>query len=143
MKYRLKDQEFQKRLDELTNGDFTKKLESEARKKFVDILNQDVVQVYFGDFDIFANRFSVVFRLDEVEEIPEYDPNCWNPFPKVTPPEGVWMRVETDMGFGFKARFQFGDWLDNRNYIVGPPDGIDGTVVRFRPWDDDTNGGEA
>ena len=72
-------------------------------------------------------------RLKKSED---YDPNRWNRFPEVTPPEGVWMRVETDMGFGFKARFQFGDWLDNRNDIIGEKDGIDGTVVRFRPWED-------
>ena len=141
MKYRLKDQEFQKRLDELTNGDFTKKLESEARKKFVDILNQYVVQVYFGDFDIFTNRFSVVFRLDEVEEIPEYDPNSWNPYPDVAPPEGVWMRVETANGFGFKVRYFHGDWIDNRHDMID--EFSDGKVVKFRPWDDDMSGGEA
>ena len=72
-------------------------------------------------------------RLKKSED---YDPNRWNRFPEVTPPEGVWMRVETDMGFGFKARFQFGDWLDNRNDIVGEKDGIDGTAIRFRPWED-------
>ena len=73
---------------------------------------------------------------NKLKKSEDYDPTRWNRFPEVTPPEGVWMRVETDMGFGFKARFQFGDWLDNRNDIVGPPDGIDGTAVRFRPWED-------
>ena len=44
------------------------------------------------------------------------------------------MRVETNMGFGFKARFEHGDWLDNRNDVVGFDDG---NVIRFRPWNED------
>lgn len=77
---------------------------------------------------------TVSFWDDELEEVHEYNPRAWNKYPAVKPPEGVPMRVETNMGFGFKATFEHGDWLDNRNDIVGFGDG---DVVRFRPWSDD------
>ena len=129
MSYMLKDRQLQQKLDELTNGEFSKRLNAEPRDAY--------------------NSFPVEFRLSPgislhlyimqfaIQPIPNYDPSGWNRFPEVTPPEGVWMRVETDVGFGFKARFvRFGDWLNNRNDIIGEKDGIDGTVVRFRPWED-------
>lgn len=131
--YRLKDQELQRKLDEISNGDFSLKLQEKPESP----LSPDFVEVGFSrEKGKVVRCFTATFRFDDIEEVPEYDPNSWNRFPEVTPPEGVWMRVETDMGFGFKARFQFGDWLDNRNDIVGPPDGIDGAAVRFRPWED-------
>lgn len=68
----------------------------------------------------------------ELEKVPGYNPHGWNEYPKVTPPEGVPMLVETNLGFGFKAIFEHGDWLDNRNDVGG----FDyGNVIRFRPWE--------
>ena len=94
MKYRLKNKELQKQLDEISNGDFSQKLETEARRRFVGLLNREIVSVYYGDFDALANRFSAIFEIDEVEEIPEYNPGKWNEWPDVTPPVEVPMRCE-------------------------------------------------
>lgn len=119
MKYRLKDQELQKKLDELTDGYFTKKLNSELNR------------VCFGDQpDFAANRFSAICRADEVEEILEYDPTKWNQYPSVTPPEDVWMRVETYGPYeGLKAQFHAGKWICGLGLV-------NGQVKRFRPWED-------
>ena len=140
MTYRLKDRELQKKLDEISNGDFTKKLETEAQRKFVGALGREVIQLYFGDSDIFANRYSVAFELSEIEEIQEYDPNSWNRWPDVTPPPGIPMRVETSCSrCGFKAQFIDGQWWDMRGDAIfdGPEGaGIEGRIVRFRPWED-------
>ena len=46
--------------------------------------------------DIHENH--LVFKTDELEVIYEYNPKCWNKYPKVIPPENVRMRVE----FNFK-----------------------------------------
>ena len=94
MKYRLKDRELQRKLDALSGGDFSEKLNTEARKRFSPVLAREVFSVYFGDFDALANRFSAIFELDEIEEAPEYDPNRWNEWPDVEPPEYVLMQVE-------------------------------------------------
>ena len=132
MSYRLKDRELQKKLDEISNGDFSLKLQERPESS----LSPNFVEVGFSrEKGKIVRCFTATFRLDEIEEVLDYNPNKWNVYPDVTPPEGVWMRVETDMGFGFKARFQFGDWLDNRNDIIGAKDGIDGSSIRFRPWE--------
>lgn len=141
MGYRLKDRELQRKLDEISNGDFSRVLKN-ARFEFVDLQGADgkFVRVEFGRREIETESvygvFSAIFRGWELEKAELYDPKKWNEWPTVEPPEGVWMRVVTSMGFGFKARFQFGDWLDNRNDIVGEKDGIDGEVCLFRPWED-------
>lgn len=131
MKYRLKDQELQKKLDELTDGDFTKKLNSELKSVYSPIDPEIKYRVSFGDQpDFAANHFSAIFRDDEVEEIPEYDPTKWNQYPSVTPPEDVWMRVETYRPYeGLKAQFHAGKWI----YCLGL---VNGQVKRFRPWED-------
>ena len=136
-KYRLKDRELQAKLDEISNGDFTDKLETEARRKFVDILNREVIQVFFGDFDIFANRYSVVFELSEVEEVSEYDPHAWNEWPTVEPPNGELMRVEyVDIDNrhrkGCAVFYPPKSWLDYNGKVIK---GVN--AIRFRPWEEE------
>lgn len=134
MKYRLKNKELQRKLDEISGNDFSKNLNNEARRKFVGILGREIIQVYFGDFDAFANRFSVVFELDEVEEIREYDPRAWNKFPEVTPPKEQDMRVEVGEGCGYMA------WWDGFNWRTGNHHYEKAyfleNVKRFRTWDE-------
>ena len=79
-------------------------------------------------------EWKIVFRADEVEAIQEYDPNAWNEFPRVTPPENVWMRVETWNACGATVRGVFmytgGAW--RRSKYTAPNDEI--KTARFRPW---------
>lgn len=93
-RYRLKDRALQKQLDSISNGAFSEKLNTEAQKMFSPVLAREVFRVYFGDFDALANRFSVLFELDEIEETPEYDPTRWNVYPDVEPPSDVLLRIE-------------------------------------------------
>lgn len=150
MRCRLKNRAMQEKLDAISGNDFSKQLSTEAQRKFVGVLGREIVQVYFGDFDAFTNRFSAVFELDEIEEVREYDPNKWNLWPDVEPPKGVPLRIEVrepdkdlhtpEPRFG-KIRkkacacFDGSDW----HFWPGEPFGtyIDiekGEVVRFRPW---------
>lgn len=134
MTWHLKDRELEKKLEEFTGGDFVDSLNREIERDNID--SEFFVWVEFGrKLSGDDNKENcLLFRTDELEEVPEYNPKAWNEYPKVTPPEGVPMRVETNMGFGFKARFEHGDWLDNRNDVVGFDDG---NVIRFRPWNED------
>lgn len=116
MKFRLKDKELQKKLDELSNGDFSKKLETEAQRKFVGVLNREIVSVYYGDFDALANRFSAIFEVDEVEWIQEYNPRAWNEWPNVEPPKNTPMRFAKLIGIQRKRLI---DWLRVNRYIYG------------------------
>lgn len=152
--YRLKDRELQKKLDELTDGDFSKGL--------AETMNEDQsslphISVDCGKwinpqaherFSLF--RFRIFLGKDEIEVVPVYDPKAWNEYPAVEPPEGVWMRFEykcvnddlkdiepccnDDEPIGVRLIYRNGEWRNSRNSplctnII--------REVRFRPWDDD------
>lgn len=97
MKFRLKDQELQKKLDEISGGDFTKKLEEQSDKMAEEFKRYTYVfafRIQFGEKCIVSERFSFLVRCTEVERINEYDPNSWNKWSEVTPPEGIPLRVK-------------------------------------------------
>ena len=84
--------------------------------------------LWFGE----GSQFSAALYVDMLEEVREYDPHKWNEYPEVTPPEGVWMRCETDLNaiehkIRHVAKFDGREWRDYLSkQVVGH---------RFRPWD--------
>lgn len=117
MTYRLKDKELQKKLDDISRGEFSQKLNEGAK------LN--------GILGVFEVRFNICGVY--VEERREYNPKSWNDFPAVTPPEGVWMRCEVaDMRFGA----QYVPIGDSKTMGWINTDGTEIDVERFRPWDE-------
>lgn len=141
-KYRLKDTELQKKFDEISNGDFSRGL-----RRFIEsgYLGTGPNFVAFGDMqpcgfaDGFGNfrRFSVCLLKHELEIVKEYNPNDWNDYPDVTPPEGVLMRVEFEFEGILRrncAIFENGAWRITENgkasYAVTLDD-----VKRYRPWE--------
>lgn len=142
--YRLKNQEKQKRLDKLSAGDFSKRLQ-EYRSK------EDLTCFHFGNIVYYKNgktfrEFTVRLSPEEIEEVnessSEYNPLDWNNYPEVTPPEGVLMRVEECHAGVWNYRgavYWKGGWRCEhslgREYnegYTGEPFGRD--VKRFRPW---------
>lgn len=130
-KYRLVDKELQKQLDQINNGSF-----SENLAKLTKLEERNYV--YFGESSPNISwKFLATFTKEELEEYEAYDPDEWNDFPKVTPPEKVMMRIEIKDGTGFKA------------YCTKAEEGLcwhtaDGLImpevycpIRFRPWDND------
>lgn len=127
MKYRLKNQDLQKKLDDITEGGFSK------------LLEKGIPPTFFCEEFLFLGAGSIRVRLFEsaFEEIPQYDPNRWNVWPDVYPPEGVDMRAEAlskDGKVFFKGAgyFKGGDWNIAGRWIDSD------RRVRFRPWDDTT-----
>ena len=124
MKYRLKDQALQKRLDEVTGGNFSHRLQD----------NDFVERMEFKSFEEAA--VTLLLLKTEIEKIPEYTTKGWNPFPEVTPPEGVLMRVEFVWNDGSPGRccgkLWNGVWVnsDDLNLEIE-------CVKRFRPWEDE------
>lgn len=139
MKYRLKDKYTQKRLDEISNGDFTERLQESVS----DVV--PCVVVMFGEFP----HYTATFDRKEIEEIPAiYDPTIWNEWPNVEPPEKTLLRIEiiterigegTPEPSGGKVRcrgcatYSHGFWMLGEKITVKPRE-----TVRFRPWDDTT-----
>lgn len=94
MKYRLKSKYIQKRLDEISLGDFTLRLQESVRE------GVPCICVMFGEFP----QFTATFDRKEIEEIPAiYDPTTWNEWPNAEPPSGVLMRVEIFPKEGYLA----------------------------------------
>ena len=133
-KYRLKDQELQKKLDDLSDGDFSRQLNEES----LDGCSPDFTfRVRFGGQVGTCFRYSAVFRVDEIMIQEGYDPNAWNKFPEVTPPDGVLMRVETGGGRKFCGYYHFfaegGCWCYEDGTVC--PEAISKSVKRYRPWE--------
>lgn len=146
MKYKLKDHELQKKLDDISSGAF---LFSEALNEACEGISDfsltacPPIRVSFGQTPGLSHAYEVYFNPDQIEKVPEYNPHAWNRFPEVTPPEGVWMRCEWLASIKSEyslvvvrtiARYVAdGDsnemiWIDYEGRKV--------EVYRFRPWDD-------
>lgn len=81
--YRLRDRKLQQKLDELSHGAFSEMLKTMGRF----LVEKPATNIQLG-----KSRFTVTLFKEDFEVEPEYDPNDWNVFPDVTPPEGVMMR---------------------------------------------------
>lgn len=134
-KYRLKDQELQKKLDEITDGDFSECLEKGAVDQFCRVGS---IGVTCGRFGCNGHpRLKIDFYLHEYEELKEYNPNDWNSYSDVTPPEGVLMRVETTTGSKFCGYYhtfaEGGCWCYEDGTVC--PEAISKSVKRYRTWE--------
>lgn len=73
MKYGLKDKKLHETLDQISNGDFSKRLEEH------DVTPRGLI--WFGEDE----KFAIDTDYFEFEKV--FDPNDWNEYPKITPPE--------------------------------------------------------
>lgn len=81
---------------------------------------------------------ALVITPDMVEEVCEYDPNKWNRFPEVEPPEGVWMRVEWREGVVHRrAVARYEAWGDGKEFVWVSDKRLIRDVERFRPLDEE------
>lgn len=131
-KYRLKDQELQKKLDEITDGDFSECLEKGAVDQFCRVGS---IGVTCGRFGCNGHpRLKIDFYLHEYEELKEYNPNDWNNFPDTTPPENIPMRVEFIWNDGALGKccgvYRNGVWSNSEDRDCEIEN-----VKRFRPWE--------
>ena len=118
MRYRLKDRELQRKLDEATDGEFSRRLQNDRERMDGMILIgcMGMIEDRRRHNHTKLQRMTLCFALDEIEEVAEYDPHGWNIFPEVEPPEGVLMRVECRDGRKACAKYRLfiegGSWCD-------------------------------
>lgn len=135
MTWHLKDRELEKKLIAI-DSEFTKELNKKCDWIEKDHGNFLPKHIPFS-FDIHKEEIRLFFTTSDVEKRPNYNPNDWNSYPSVTPPEGILMRVETVCGFSTYlecAIFEDGIWKSERNGKAD--DELYGKVKRFRPWED-------
>ena len=135
--YRLKDGERQEalrkalpRFDEMLWRDCYQQMKNDEEYVFVGLPATDDV----GDL---VSLWKVALRKSDIEIENPYNPNGWNDFPEVQPPEGVLMRVEFEFEGILRrncAIFENGAWRITENgkasYAVTLDD-----VKRYRPWE--------
>ena len=137
MTWHLKDRELEKNLIEI-DTEFLSKLNTVC-----EILDTN------KDGDIYKYQACVV-KLNhhgktigelfltggDIEYKTTYNPYAWNPYPEVTPPEGVWMRLEICPGSEdsgrMGAKYVNGKWLLDDGAIAN----FGNYPARFRPWED-------
>lgn len=136
-KYRLKDIELQKKLDELFGHQrFSEELNAECRRTGCRG-NINMCLSFDPAVNIARDRCSYVtfyFMREEIDCFKEYDPCQWNNFPDVEPPEGVWMRVEWRDGAVVRRDVARYVALGDTNEFVWVNRGVICDVERFRPW---------
>lgn len=126
--YRLRDRKLQQKLDELSHGAFSEMLKTMGRF----LAQKPATNIKLGE-----SRFTITLFKEDFVIAPEYDPNDWNNFPEVTPPEGVLMRVETEGGRKFCGYYhtfaEGGCWCYEDGTVC--PEAISKSVERYRPWE--------
>ena len=135
MRYRLKNRALQDKLDAISGGDFSKNLQDPAK-------SEKGFAVAYGNFpEINGLRHLSLFLADEIEEAPEYDPNRWNEWPDVEPPEYVLMQVEfkeKDKETLYRSCWKWSGfewiWGDGRPTSSVRTDRL--REIRFCPWGD-------
>lgn len=133
MKYRLKDRELQKKLDEISKGDLSDALEVCSAAVASVLKRGKPTTIWFG----VQPQLSLEITSDMLEEVAEYDPTKWNNYPEVEPPEGVWMRVEWRDGVvKHLAVARYEAWGGGKQFVWVSDKRIIREVDRFRPWDD-------
>jgi hypothetical protein len=134
--YRLRDRKLQQKLDELSHGAFSEMLKTMGRF----LVKKQATNVQLGE-----SRFTVTLFREDIEIAPEYDPNDWNVFPDVTPPEGVMMRcIIKTPGRNLDgpepelpkicARTS-GVWDGRRWQFFGYGSLCEGSTVEYRTWE--------
>lgn len=89
MKYRLTDRELQKKLDEATDGEFSRRLQNDRERMDGMILIgcMGMIEDRRRHNHTKLQRMTLCFATDEIEEVAEYDPHGWNAFPKSSRPK--------------------------------------------------------
>ena len=128
MTWHLENQKLEKQLIK-SFPDFVQLLNAAMSKRAEDEIDVTISLKTKGS--VYGNLY---FPICELKDIKDYNPNGWNDFRNVMPPEDVWMRVEVLFENGNKSHlgmtFKDGKWLEDAGLIYTPSKN---TVVRFKP----------
>ena len=131
MTWHLKDRELEKKLIAI-DSDFIERLNQNCEIWDSNHDGDLCDLMHFEQILRYKNKLlgNLLFTGVQLEEVSDFNPNAWNEYPAVKPPEGVWMRVETRRKVGAKAMFKNGYWVEPDGHYFISAGG------RFRPWED-------
>ena len=141
IRYELKDKERQAALEKALPV-FKKMLQHACENHRPEYFDEHKsVAVFYSTIDGTwgSGEWMIELPTDDIEVIKEYDPNKWNNYPEVTPPEGVLMRIEGQYAkrpeleyYGalmyLEGAWHFADTVEIADNVI---------VERFRPWNDE------
>ena len=141
IRYELKDKERQAALEKALPV-FKKMLQHACENHRPEYFDEHKsVAVFYSTVDGTwgSGEWLIELPTDDIEVIKEYDPNKWNNYPEVTPPEGVLMRIEGQYAkrpeleyYGalmyLEGAWHFADTVEIADNVI---------VERFRPWNDE------
>lgn len=132
--YKLKEADRQKALEKALPG-FTLELQRACEHEFADPFDYVNITNEEGGWSLRLHKILI-------KEVIQYDPNAWNNYPEVTPPEKVKMRVEIIfrnpqpgelMAYSGCAVFNGSYFVDSNTQKGIRVNDLDD--VRFRPWE--------
>jgi len=140
IRYELKDKERHAALEKALPG-FTEALKKVCTPMCGIVKGGQGINVhnYGPDIGWISGEWSISLPTDDIEVVTVYDPRAWNNYPKVTPPEGVLMRIEGQYAkrpeleyYGalmyLEGAWHFADTVEIADNVI---------VERFRPWNDE------
>lgn len=135
MTWHLKDRELEKKLIAI-DPEFVDKLQiKEGCGNYGFYLDLGGC-VYCGDVGV--PKIQVYFVQEDLEEVPEYNPDDWNEFPAVKPPYNMMMRIKMKNGYlraGYLKKFPDGDsWVNPNGVLMCNAENAE--IELFRPWED-------
>ena len=143
MTWHLKDRQFEEKLNKTTHpmhtftDELNKKMARIPKEQLPRVLGAEVTFQRIGTGGVILENNILKFSIEELVNIPEYNPHSWNKYPEVTPPEGVLMRVEFTLdGILYRncSSFEKGAWRITKKGYPSYDITLD-NVVRFRPWE--------
>ena len=134
-RYELKSKERQEAYEKAFPG-FARDLQAACDEQFDDEFSY--VRVRLTCARILYCNGALDIKKKAIRTKEGYDPNAWNNYPEVTPPEGIPLRCEglhVDTGHKFRAALQFanGEFRFECGFRMLP----NTRVERFRPWDEE------
>lgn len=133
MPLQLKDRALQRKLDELSDGEFTYRLQDCD-------FNGEVYEVGFvKSYSCPSFKFFAYFEQDEVEEFTKDKPSEWIDDSKCTPPKNVPMQLEvrtiTDDILCYGAYWDGSNWRDfNDQLLIVPIMEGNHKNIRYKKW---------
>ena len=153
MTWHLKDRELEEALNKKShpNHTFTDRLNEVMakipKKGFSRVVGCAVKFQRIGTGGIIHTNNVIEFSIEEIENVPDYNPKDWNDYPKVIPPQNVVMRCEiyTERYDTYTPEPKGGELVDRTsgvwnghgwdfnslNHLVP-----DNWTIRYRPWED-------
>lgn len=135
-KYRIKNEAVEKAVRGLfkTQEAFEKQLNAWSEYHFKYYSNYSCIKIVANSAEsITGYACELYVATSDVEEIIEYDPRKWNPYPQVTPPKDDYYRVQMTLPNFEVKRFML-EWLDGKwrvNHLY------EHRELLFKPWDDE------